>query len=271
MAKEIIEKANVVFKETSAGDKFEVLKTRDNQLKLGGVYSEDLVDFYEKTNDGVVVLNYSGDVIPKKIAEFDDKGFLTDLYVDTYAEPAGVMTADYLYGSKGIVANYVSTPELLKVGDYAKVINNEDANLKLPLGSIVKITGDYLHIYAYSYVTLDGCRRGEAFGYRFAKATDEEVAEAKRQQAENAVVAKWSSINRKPNEFKKGDIVRVDSVCFSNKVGEVSEVEPKNYFEYKEGLTLSFFDGSGGWTYKKNCELITPVEARFDMPPKGDR
>lgn len=60
----LIEEASVVFKGLDCGDKFEVLKTRDGQLTLGGKYSRDLVEFYAKLNDGVVVFEF-GEELPE--------------------------------------------------------------------------------------------------------------------------------------------------------------------------------------------------------------
>jgi hypothetical protein len=55
--KKLIEMAHVVFKEIDGGDMYEVLKSRDGQLSLGGKYSRDLVEFYAKTNENVLVLD----------------------------------------------------------------------------------------------------------------------------------------------------------------------------------------------------------------------
>ncbi|MDQ0154963.1 hypothetical protein [Robertmurraya andreesenii] len=76
--------------------------------------------------------------------------------------------------------------------------------------------------------------------------------------AKQAETARWASIGRKPNEFKKGDIVRLNQDSGANYKGEIVEIA-------QDGAD-SYFDENGDryagalhW-----FELITPVEQRFD-------
>jgi hypothetical protein len=142
----------------------------------------------------------------------------------------------------------------LEVGDYAKVVNNDNASPKLPLGTIVSITGKHPHIGAYDYRTLDGSYTGGAYEYRFVKATDEEVAEA--QEA-----AKWAKIGRKPAEFKKGDIVRGERYD-DKSVKFIGEIEDVNNGLDADVQGVRTYDGKYHAAVK--VELITPVEQRFD-------
>jgi hypothetical protein len=65
-------------------------------------------------------------------------------------------------------------------------------------------------------------------------------------------------IGRKPNEFKKGDIVRVKNPCGSPlKEGDLVEVAFESKIKYSVMVT------DEGWAVSVS-ELITPVEARFD-------
>jgi len=64
MYKTTIDKASVVFKEVYEG-KYEALKSRDDQIKLGGYYSEDFVDFYTQMHEGVLILGYGKICIEK--------------------------------------------------------------------------------------------------------------------------------------------------------------------------------------------------------------
>lgn len=66
--RKIIEKASVIFKEVGDNDVYEVLKSRDGQLKLGGKYSRDFAEFYMQTNEDVVFLY--GELSFEPVAEF---------------------------------------------------------------------------------------------------------------------------------------------------------------------------------------------------------
>lgn len=140
----------------------------------------------------------------------------------------------------------------IKAGDYAKVISVCGGDVGgITEGSIVKVArisgGDFLN-----YETLDG-NKNSMFLHRFVKATDEEVAEANRKQAEKVESEKWAKIGRKPNEFKKGDIVKDTDGTFG--------------FHYREVLTAysDYLRCTGGVDiHVQNAKLITPVEVRFD-------
>jgi hypothetical protein len=82
--------------------------------------------------------------------------------------------------------------------------------------------------------------------------------------AELKAQAKWSEIGRKPNEFKKGDIVTAKDVL-GDKYRYYGEVEagPIGYagggnYEIKRIGSKTFT------TLGEHVQLITPVEARFD-------
>jgi hypothetical protein len=76
---------------------------------------------------------------------------------------------------------------------------------------------------------------------------------------ENAEVEKWSKIGRKPNEFKIGDIVRVDNPCGSPlKKGDLAKVT----YDSTHMSRVIVTDEKWGVSVS---ELITPVEARFDL------
>ncbi|MDR7001611.1 hypothetical protein [Neobacillus niacini] len=162
-------------------------------------------------------------------------------------------------------------PEPLKVGDYAKVVGNGNKGPECPhpfeIGEIVTILQHAQGTKGPVFVSdsLLGGKGGVAT-VDVVRATDEEVAEAKRELAAKTerkeLEEKWAKIGRKPNEFKKGDIV-ITKGSPAYKKGTlriVKEVAPKGYGDYERGLTLE----GGGWIYKHNVELITPVEARFD-------
>lgn len=77
----------------------------------------------------------------------------------------------------------------------------------------------------------------------------------------SAEEAKWAKIGRKPNEFKKGDVVRViDNMCTSAiSIGDLAIVNYQN----KESGSLDVSVPSGGTRYVSG-ELIAPVESLFN-------
>ncbi|SET42733.1 hypothetical protein SAMN05216389_11134 [Oceanobacillus limi] len=156
----------------------------------------------------------------------------------------------------------------LKVGDYAKVVEHNNDNCfggkgGTPVGDIVKIVDVWGSSFKwYRVEELDG---GDYDGNPNAKedaltkATDEEVAEAKRKLAEQKEAEKWSALGRKPNEYKVGDIVRVTIAAFGgHEVGTIGELVEEM------SITGNHRVLANGKVYSQRYELITPVEQRFD-------
>jgi hypothetical protein len=206
-----IEQASVVFKQIQFGETYEVLKTRDSQLSLGGKYSEDLVKYYALMNENVVIVDTGEEVIEDE--------------------------------------------QSLKVGDYAKVT----LEWHNAFGEIVKIVSDsYSDSYKYDTELLNGDEGDCHNPDHLVRVTDEEVAEAKR----------WAKIGRKPNEFKKGDIVRVRQSHGAKRrlmgiVENGSNVSAPDLAGVREvGGQYHAYDVS-------EMTLITPVEHRFDLA-EGD-
>lgn len=152
----------------------------------------------------------------------------------------------------------------LKVGDYAKVLEKVTGFLRLHVGEIVLLEdGGDGNFFA---IDLEGNRIGVALKHEIVRATDEEVAEAKAKLAlENAQkeheakeAERWAKIGRKPNEFKKGDVVRVDNPCGSpRKRGQLTEA-------LHDSKRSSSVIVTGGWAVSVS-ELVAPVESRFDQ------
>ncbi|MEK4910601.1 hypothetical protein [Niallia sp. FSL M8-0099] len=195
-------------------------------------------------------MDYDGD--PRFI---DDEGYRT------YA-------ADYenwdLYEKVGAEDESIA----LSVCDYAKI--TEDI-YEYKVGDIVKIISKESNLYDFrvEFVNVTGKSRcdGQTYGFidrSFAtKATEEEVAEAKAKAKE---AERWATIGRKPNEFKEGDIVRVvrieGGVSNGHEEGAIGEV-------MFDAVPINLGSGNphvkvNGQTFANNCELITPVESRFD-------
>lgn len=139
-------------------------------------------------------------------------------------------------------------PERLKVGDYAKVVGNSNGFSET--GSIVKITVDDGSECPFKITFLNGEYAGWRREESLVRATDEEVAEAKR-------AAKWAEIGREVGEYKVGDIFRnPDGNLF-----EITRIDDRLVFP----IRFTNLEGDDdGYMRKANLTLITPVEARFD-------
>nr|WP_154895220.1 hypothetical protein [Paenibacillus xylanexedens] len=102
---------------------------------------------------------------------------------------------------------------------------------------------------------------GYALPSEIVKLTAEEVAEIERKQAEEA---KWNAIGRKVNELKDGDIVRFTELtgAAGYTIGSITEIRNVRGQRFDFG---GIFGGHVQW-----CELVTPVEQRFDRAEEVD-
>ena len=154
--------------------------------------------------------------------------------------------------------------EPLKVGDYVKVVDAVDSfgfkrngvnsgDVRL----IIKADGTEV---PHKAKILDGndCdwfRKGA-----LVLATDEEVAEAKAELERKAESEKWAKIGRKPNEFKRGDIVEVTTdVGGAPKIGDLLEVDR----QLETDVDVIRVSDIRGYILH-NPKLITPVGAKFN-------
>ncbi|MEH7246511.1 hypothetical protein V7114_06900 [Neobacillus niacini] len=161
------------------------------------------------------------------------------------------------------VAPSCPKPYPLKVGDYVKTLV-ESKHGNTGTDEIVKI--EYTDFPSESGHTIavrnstgnDGMFKPS----ELVRATDEEVAEAKRQVEEKTVAEKWARIGRKSNEFKKGDIVRVkrNRPCGADLLeGEIGEI---TQHACNESFNVTNKDRC--FVRSSDVELIAPVESRFD-------
>lgn len=145
-------------------------------------------------------------------------------------------------------------PERLKVGDYAKVVNATDYH-SFSDGDIVEIVADPFT------GSINECARKITGGVtqyvpkrQLVRATDEEVAEAKRAAAEHK---KWSEIGREVGEYKEGDIFRSPG----GNLFEITRIDDRSAFP----IIFTNLEGvDDGYKRDSAITLVTPVEARFD-------
>ncbi len=160
---------------------------------------------------------------------------------------------------------YEPKAEALKVGDYAIVIGSEHSNYfggkDGDIVKVVKIVADkYFHTEELDGGSYNGnpVARPEAL----RKATDAEVAEAKASAERNAV---FTQAGRKPNEYRKGDIVRITKYQLGHPKGslvEVVEIRGDNAIEVQGGSI------SGLTTFGAGVECVEPIvfaESRLDL------
>lgn len=152
-------------------------------------------------------------------------------------------------------------PERLKVGDYAKVVGGACEH-QAEINDIVQVTFDDGGSLPFRCDDISGKSVGGFYEGELVRATDEEVAEAKRAAAKATEHKKWAEIGREVGEYKVGDIVRVIDTGFSNlsvgDIGPISEIDESCAQVSARNLT------DVNWVVFKRIELITPVEARFD-------
>jgi hypothetical protein len=160
----------------------------------------------------------------------------------------------------------------LKVGDYAKVADHVTHDGYAGAGDIVKIVAES-PVWDFRVSKLEDIDDDDKFtpfdASELVLATDEEIAEAKRlqakQHAEQAIADKWAKIGRKPNEFKKGDIVRGERATSPTNEKVVGELEDiGSGYERCHGVRM-FVNEMYFAVLKDTVELITPVEHRFDL------
>lgn len=219
--------------EAKAGDFVKFIETDDEYLTAGKFY-------------GIYRVDDCGD--PRI---HDDEGDDFDTYGEAFEVYRKVSSAS---------AEAEPKPERLKVGDYAKV--DYTFNSQSKRGDIVKITEDDNSIIPFLTEHLNGDNAGWFAEDPLVRATNEEVAEAKRKQAEEEDRKRWAAIGREVDEYKKGDVVCVTDPGYSAlSVGDIGTVGNfvSNAFRVNvRGVSTA------NWLSPVRVKLIAPVEARFD-------
>ncbi|MFZ8007660.1 hypothetical protein ACO1D0_16500 [Bacillus licheniformis] len=210
--------------EAKAGDFVKFDEAPSRYLTAGKYYEIEFVDDY---GDPIII---------------DDDGYDLDTHGEVFEVYRKVSAAE-------------PKPERLKVGDYVKVVGNESGHYA-EIDEIVLVKRDDKDFAPFHCEKLNGNEAGIFYEDELVRATDEEVAEAKRAAAERK---KWAAIGREVGEYKVGDIVQYlddREICEVLAVGEDGRVKvaTQNHGNCTEN--------------QSSIELIAPVEARFDR--KGD-
>ncbi|AOP13981.1 hypothetical protein ACP2WB_05350 [Bacillus licheniformis] len=213
--------------EAKAGDFVKFDEAPSRYLTAGKYYEIEFVDDY---GDPIII---------------DDDGYDLDTHGEVFEVYRKVSAAE-------------PKPERLKVGDYAKVVGTA-RNGCCDRGDIVKITEDDDSAVPFKLAFVNGEYAGWEDEKSLVRATDEEVAEAKRKQAEVKECKRWAAIGREVGEYKVGDIVQY---LYDGEICEVVAVG-------EDGRVKVATQNHGNCTENQSSiELIAPVEARFDR--KGD-
>ncbi|MEC1007979.1 hypothetical protein P9B01_02805 [Bacillus subtilis] len=222
--------------EAQAGDYVKFIETDDSSLTVGKMYVIKEID-------------YDGD--PLITDDDDDENW------------AGTGEEFEIYRKVNAASVEAEPkPERLKVGDYAKVVNADQHTMDgFSVGDIVEIVESEYGEHDVDFYVMS--LAGDNSGYirktpeYIVRATDEEVAEAKRAAAEATERKKWAEIGREVGEYKVGDIFRnPDGILF-----EITRIDARLAFP----IRFTNLEGDDdGYMRKANLTLITPVEARFD-------
>jgi hypothetical protein len=138
-----------------------------------------------------------------------------------------------------------------KVGDYVRVVSPGQYG-GINVGEVGKIVEGFGEEGEHRVDSLFEKDHDYFYSADIVRATDEEVAEAKRKFEE---VKKWAKIGRKPNEFKKGDAVRYKK-CFTTVVASNrTRVALNQSNNVETNIVVS----------PNDLTLVFPVEARFDV------
>jgi len=207
----------------------------------------DYVKFNESDDDNITVGKYY------EITAIDDDG--DAVFIDDGGSVNWALKALFDEGEFEFFEKVAPDTEF-EVGDYIVALSAADeeyfcTNTNMKLGKVIEICdGGYIKIeavrhenYLYEGQTFEVDRRF------FRKAYKEEVDIALPQYAI------FTKLGRKPNEFKKGDIVRYVSD------GEICEV-----IDVEKGIAKVKTNGYGICSETSpKIELIAPVESRVDI------
>lgn len=216
----------------------------------------DFVKFNESDDDGVTAGKYY------EITEIYDDGDVA--FINDFGSVNWAFRALFGEGEFEFFEKVAPGPEF-EVGDYIVALSAADkeyycTNMNMKLGKVIEICDD-------GYIKIEVVRHendlyeGQTFEVDrrfFRKAYKEEVDMALPQ---NAIFTK---LGRKPNEFKKGDIVRVVSTGSSQHkqgdIGEITEFLWRSCFRVKTANIDSV-----NWVSADDVKLVAPVESRVDL------
>ncbi|MDQ0174435.1 hypothetical protein [Bacillus chungangensis] len=141
----------------------------------------------------------------------------------------------------------------LQVGDYAKLKNTVGNVAGFRAEDIVELRYNEVGASDFKVKLLAGPLYGYTNEENLLPVSAEEVEEAKR----------WAAVSRRPNEYKKGDIVRVIESPNALPVGTIFEVKAIGNDYVRD------YRGNVYVIRRKRVELVAPVEQRVDIDKEG--
>lgn len=160
------------------------------------------------------------------------------------------------------VSVYEPKAETLKVGDYVVILSSDTFHTSdYEEGDVAMVTR--FRYDGYVFVKSDARNEDHMHPSTLRKATDAEVAEAKESAERNAV---FTQAGRKPNEYRKGDIVRISDKYRGysvNKAGDIGVISRVHYFDSFQ-VVVGGREGAGNYHGPTNVEIVTFVEERLN-------
>jgi hypothetical protein len=205
--------------------------------------------FYE-----IIAVDDDGDVHfydddgDERIKDPDDNG--VEIYEKVGAEPEPLKVGDYVVPLPEADGRYNITNTIVKLGKVIKQNDSSDSHIRIEIIAYKK--GRFI---------VDKINVHPKY---FRKATIEEIEQGKAEADKHIIERKWAKIGRKPNEFKKGDILRItedDPSCSGHKKGDIGEIIQ---YDSADSVRVSGGNGGGWLDPTTQAELIVPVESRFD-------
>lgn len=240
---------------------------RFNGVKAG-VPPTKTVKRYAEVGERILVVK--ADMAEGKYKNGD---ILTVSEIDVYGMEGSVQVSEHdrhLYSYEyEVIVETEDTPKAkpLEVGDYAVVIGLEGASARHN-GNIVELTKQWnMNSARFNVSSIGESGIASCNEENLRKATDAEVAEAKALAEQSAKDAKltqvFTQVGRKPNEYRKGDIVVVTGEStgekFYGEIGGKNETYSDNRYYFTQfGRIYRNTDKASDMT------PVTFVESRLD-------
>lgn len=251
-----------------------------NNMSEGKVYGVTSVDsdgdaYFRNDREGINLYPFIsvGRILVERVA--DQPQTTEQLAAEVEETKRKLAEAEKQLAEKQAEEAKIAATNRLKVGEYAKVQrgyrNGCSSNGCSVDGDVVKITKDDKSHVPFRTEHLSGKYAGWHYIDALVRATDEEVAEAKRKLAQAEEAAKWAKLGRKVGEFHGGDVVVIiaNTNFSNNKIGDMGVVGEKSprTGEYRVDTGR---ETRVNWTRPNEIKLIAPVESVVNLTVGGE-